>query len=547
MSERTLLRLPGKGPNVIDRVVEFFSPTAGLRRRRARASLALSSGLIQYTGARGDRPQTQTWTPAAGSADSDTLPSLPALRARSRDAIRNFPLALAAMNAAMTEAVGPGFRVKSVIDHEVLGLTEDEAQAWEARAERLFRMAARNRQLDFGRRQTFTGMQYTALWSVLESGDLLVVRRQRMRPGDLVSLKIQLVEADRVSNPNDKPDTDRLVAGVEMDDAGAPVAYHVRSRHPGDDWIALTTGPVTWSRVPAWGRRSGLRLAWLMYRQTRANQTRGVPYLAPIIEALKQLSDYGTAELHAAVVNSLFAVIVKSQTPETAQLIEQPDVGGGDDAELSPSRAYKLGSGLVIEGADTDTFEFVDPKRPNHSFEGFVHAWMKQIGAALGIPFEVLIKHFGSSYSASQASMLEAFRFFESWQQFMVDEFCQPVYELFITECVAVGLLDAPGFFEDPLIRAAWLGTKWIGPRRGVVRPDIEIRAARDAVDAWLTTAEDESARIFGADWEHVYAQRGREVRRRDAALEGSPPTEERAGSSETSNDAGADLDEEDL
>lgn len=546
MSSDPLLRLPGKGPNMIDRMVEFFSPSAGLRRRRARATLALSSGMIQYTGARTDRPQTQTWTPVAGSADSDTLPSLPQLRARSRDATRNFPLAMAAMNAAMTESVGPGFRVKSVIDHDILGISEDEAQAWEARAERLFRMAAKNRQLDFGRRLTFTAMQYTALWSVLESGDLLVVRRQRKRPGDLVSLKIQLVESDRVCNENNEPDTDRLVAGVEMDDAGAPVRYHVRSQHPGDDLI-LARKAATWAKVPAWGSKSGLRLAWLMYRPLRANQTRGVPFLAPVIEFLKQISDYGTSELHAAVVNSLFTVIVKSQTPETAQFIEQSDVAV-DVADDSPSKAYKLGSGLIIEGSDTDSFEFVDPKRPNHSFEGFMHAWMKQIGAALGIPFEVLIRHFNTSYSASQASMLEAFRFFESWQQFMVDEFCQPIYELFITECVAVGLLSAPGFFEDPLIRAAWLGTKWIGPRRGVVRPDIEIKAAKEAVESWFTTGEDESARIFGADWEHVYEQRGREMRRRAAAtagLEPAPaPAPEPTPEPEKSEE---DLDEEDL
>ncbi len=45
----------------------------------------------------------------------------------------------------------------------------------------------------------------------------------------------------------------------------------------------------------------------------RPGQRRGVPVLAPVIEALKQLGRYTDAELVAAVVSGLFTVFVKQK------------------------------------------------------------------------------------------------------------------------------------------------------------------------------------------------------------------------------------------
>lgn len=49
----------------------------------------------------------------------------------------------------------------------------------------------------------------------------------------------------------------------------------------------------------------------------------------------------------------------------------------------------------------------VNPGRPNPNFDPFVIAVLKQIGAALEIPYEILIMAFSSNYSASRAAILE--------------------------------------------------------------------------------------------------------------------------------------------
>jgi len=515
------LSVPASGQlNAVDRVVSWFRPQAGVDRLRARTQLALASSRIAYTGARRDRAQTRNWRPPPGSADSHVLPAIADLRDRSRDLTRNAPLAVGAMNAALTETVGVGFTVKAAIDGTLLGLSDDEADAWERRAERIFRTLARTRQLDVTRRLTFAAQTYQLVWSTLEAGDTLVVRRASRRKGELLSTKFQFVEADRVSNRDDAPDTRRSVAGVEFDGEGVPLRYSVRNTHP-DDHRWQEALDASWTAVPAYGK-SGQRISWLFMRQMRPDQTRGVPWLAPVVEALKEIAEYGANELAASVVNSLFSVIVKTDIgdEETSRIVQAAEAG--TPKPTAPD--LDLRSGLVLEADPTDVFEFVDPKRPNVSFEQFVLAWVRQIGSALGIPYEVLIRHFSSSFSASQAAMLEAYRFFMVWQQWVVDDWCQPAYELVVYEAVTTGLLEAPGFLDDALIRQAWLGTKWIGPRRGVIRPDMEVQAAAQGVREGFTTIEDEAARLYGGDFEKIHEQRAREIRlRREAGLDIEP------------------------
>lgn len=84
-----------------------------------------------------------------------------------------------------------------------------------------------------------------------------------------------------------------------------------------------------------------------------------------------------------------------------------------------------------------------------------------------------------------------------------------------ISEAVAKGYLKAPRFFEDPFVRAAYLGTEWIGPPRGQIDQLKEIRAADYRVKLGVSTLEEETAQITGGNWEVKHTQRAREQRLR--------------------------------
>ena len=150
-----------------------------------------------------------------------------------------------------------------------------------------------------------------------------------------------------------------------------------------------------------------------------------------------------------------------------------------------------------------------------------------QIGAALELPYEVLVKRFTASYSASMAALQEAWRGFRTERTYTVDHHCQPIYEWVIGEAVLRGYLEAPGFFEDPLARQGWCGATWTGPTRGHLNPAQESNAMEKRLTIGVSTLEEETAEYSGRDWEENIAQRALERRLlREAGLDVEPVAE---------------------
>ncbi len=503
-----MTRLPKSAPTLIDRLVTWIDPQRGLERHRARTMLAMVGG---YTGGRRDKRSMSEWRTSGGSADADLEPDRATLIERSRDLCRNAPLARGAVNTVVTSVVGTGLTVQSRIDREVLAPVfrggGGAADAWERAAEREFRLWAESPDCDITRTQTFAGLQSMAFRAVLESGDVFPIRRFVERPGRRLGTCLQMIEADRVANPNHRRDTAELTAGVYRDAFGAPVAYNVLNEHPGNAYGVWSGEGV---RVPAFDA-SGDRIVYHLFDRLRPEQTRGVPYLAPVIETLKQLDRYTEAEIMAAVVSGMFTVFVKTEDgdPTTNPLGTVGGGGAGGDV--------KLGSGAIVDLAKGEDVSIADPKRPNVAFDPFVMAVLRQIGVALELPFEILIKHFTASYSASQAAILEAWRFFAARRKWLAVSFCQPVYEAVIAEAVARGRITAPGFEADPMIRAAYLGADWIGPPRGQIDQNKEASAAEKWIGMGVKTVDQVTAEVTGGDWERNHAQRVKERRMRVA------------------------------
>ncbi len=143
------------------------------------------------------------------------------------------------------------------------------------------------------------------------------------------------------------------------------------------------------------------------------------------------------------------------------------------------------------------------------------------MGAALGIPYEVLMKEFNKSYSAGRAAILEAWESFKMRRTWEVDSFCQPIYELWLAEAVARGRIKAPGFFDDPLIRSAWCGARWIGPVQSSLDPKKEAEAAILQIQQGIRTHEQITRETGGGDWDENVEQLTMENSRLAAAQSG--------------------------
>lgn len=505
-------------PNFLDKVVTFVSPEAGARRQHARSMLALSGA---YVGARYDRRQTRDWFASRGSADADTLTDITTLRPRSRDLVRNAPIAAGAINTVVQNAVGTGLALQSTPDINVLGWTEEQGREWGQIVGHEFGMWADSPDCDVTRTQNFYEAQRLIIRSKLESGDVFTLLPMRPLPFGIYKTCFQIIEADRLHSPNGdgqlakdpaNPDfktANKVWGGVEVDANGAPVAYCILKRHPGASDFSGFGGMQAYDRVLAFGAKTGRRNVLHTFDRTRPDQHRGVPYLAPIMEMLKQLDRYTEAEIMAAVVTSMFTVFVKTDTG---------DVGLGNTAGAPPAEGeVELASGKVIGLAPGQDVVFPNSMRPNAGFDPFVTSILRQIGVALELPFEILIKHFTASYSAARAAMLEAWKFYKNRRAFIASQWCQPVFEAWMDEAVAIGRIEAPGYFADPLMRRAYLRAEWVGDAPGQIDPQKEIAAAQARVEMGVSTLKKETMEMTGQNFDDLHPQRVREHQMRVA------------------------------
>lgn len=507
--------------NIIDKFVEAVNPSAALRRQNDRIKLELirsfkNSGYDE-SGASRNKNSMRGWLASSKSPQEDIDRNIPILRQRSRSLYMSAPLAVSAIKTNRTNIVGEGLRLKSTIDAAFLRMTPEAAAEWQRNTEREFELWADSKFCDSTRVNNFYEIQQVACLSWLMNGDACaLVEYERPTPAFPYGLRVHLIEADRVSTPHtsgtavnlyatESTTGNRIFNGVEVTDAGRVVAYHICSTYPNSQLRAAKK----WQRVKAFGDKTGTPNVLMIFEAERAEQYRGVPYLAPVIESLKQLTRYGEAEMMAAVINGFFTVFITSEgnTGEVGFTGVLDDEDRVSDDDLN----YELGPGMVNVLKPGEKIDIADSKRPSSNFDAFTTALAKYVGAALEIPVELLIKSFNSSYSASRAALLEAWKAFRMKRKWLATDFCQPIYEIFLTEAIANGRIKAPGFFLDPAIKKAYCRAQWNGPAPGMLDPVKEATAAEKRIAIGVSTRQRESIEMTGTDFDANVAQLARE------------------------------------
>ncbi len=470
---------------------------------KSRVAMAATTA---YIGADKSRHGIRDWNPVTGDADTDINPDLQTLREENRDLTRNSALGRAIVTTKVTSVIGYGLTPNPQINRKVLNLTDDQANEYESIYKAEWDLWAGTTACDLKRELNFAQLQSLVFRSMLDSGDIFVTTPVTERPETPYSLRLQLIEADRVSNKDNAADTELVSGGIEHNLNGEPIKIHVLRGHPGN----METDNTKWDVLPIHGS-DGRKNVLHVYVKERIGQRRGVPILAPVIENIKNLSRYTEAEIMAAVVTSFFTVFVKSLSGDG--LAHNTEIGGS-----ASDTDFKMGYGNMYDLAEGEDISFADPNRPNKNFGDFEAAIWRQTGAALGIPYEILAKVFLKSYSASRASMLEAWRTFTCDRHGFVATFCQQVRKLWFYEAVALGRIPAPGYLTgDPLIKRAYEGARWVGPPRGMIDELKEIEGSERRVEAGYSTIEEETAMLTGNDSEKVHDQRVKEVTRRRA------------------------------
>ena len=502
-------------PNLIDRAIAAIAPVHAVRRVAARKALEFANSGYGNYGANLTKKSMRGWMYHGGSSYEDIEQNLDVLRQRSRNCYMGVPTASAALKTLCTNVVAGGLIPSPQIDAEVLGLTREQAEELQGKIMREFALWADTTECDADGLGNFYKLQQLAYMGFLMNGDSFALLPFKERPGSQYATKVQIIEADRICSPDgyDRlvPDYVRgyhvhsIVQGVETNEDGMVVAYWICNRHPHSS-LAVQSGTLEWTRVEACGTAGRRNVLHVMTRE-RAGQLRGVPILAPVLETLKQLGRYTEAEITAAVISAMFTVFIQSATVQDGRPIGEA-IPPEQLIDSRDENSIELAPGAVISLNPGEEVQFADPKHPNNGYDAFSNAMVKEIGAALEIPVEVLEKQFTQNFSAARGALNEFWRVCDVKRDDFVDSFCQPIYEQVLAEAVARGRINAPGFFSDPARRKAYCACVWPGPARTSLNPIQEVSAALKRVEAGFSTAQRETAEMTGGDYMRNMEQR---------------------------------------
>jgi lambda family phage portal protein len=461
----------GQIAKAVDTVVGTFAPRIVHEWRKARVR---SAALVAYEAARINRTNPGART---SSADLETLNSLPELRARSREMVRDDAHAATVMRIHEECIVGEGIRAQATCTPETTGATQAECDRWNLEVDQAF--AQWCDEADATEVGDFYELQSLMLRECLVNGDGLA---QTVIDGD--RLLVGLIDADRLESPS-LIDTMTMRGGVELGARGQPVAYHVYDNHP--DEVSFG-GTHTIRRIPRFS--GGLQVMCHFYRRDRAGGTRGVPLLTPALISTKQLHHYLDSELVAARAASNFALFI-SRTPqkEDAEFLpvqESEEAVGADYHEyLEPGTIQYLNEGEMPHA--------FNPNRPGTSFDPFVTRLLRAITASSGLSYEMVARDFARmNLSSARALLREMKRGFDLTRKRLVRAFCRPMRDNAVRWMVSQGIITPPtAWIDDP---RPFLQCNWIAPVFGMVDPQTDTATAVARVHANLSDPYHEAA-----------------------------------------------------
>ena len=524
----------GKEANFRERALYAFSPKRGnemyqrrMKKEAEKTGADISTDVARsaaikmsasYFGRHGASTTLNTmigWLVGGGGAEDDIDVHGALLRKRARDLYAGGGLARSGPNTLTTNVVGWGIKPKPKIDGELLKLSDEKRDEWERNTLREFELWAESAMCDAERQQNFYGLQELAFLSMLVSGDCFALFGMKENKRTPYQTTIRILEADRVGTPESGGESQvtelenggRIVDGVELDKEGAVVRYYITSRHPLSE---ENSEELTYTPIEAFGKDTGYPNILHIMTHERPEQRRGVPFVAACIEYLKQFDRYLTAELAAQVVSSMLTAFIINDADGASvgledSVDEEEKVTDNDlNLELRPGAIYDLPPGKKIET--------VNPLRQNTAFQGFCDTFEILIGSGQNIPKEVLIHKYDSNYTASRSALLDFWKTVRVYRRKFNQMFNQQIWEMWLSEAVAIGRVEAPGFFDDPAIRRAWCGCMWNGVTMGHVDPRKEVEAAILRIQHNLSTEEQEAAEYNGNDWSEVIRQRRKEI-----------------------------------
>jgi len=494
--------------------------------------------VFPYEAAAWETQEMGSWLPWIRSPDSEINQFRDRMVARHRDLVRNDGLAAGGITRILDNTVGASLRLSANPDYRALAARTGNrkfdsvwAEEYRRTVEALWRGYADDigRYGDVSRQLTVSQQMRLALRHKLIDGDSLVVTYwmpERVGYGRAdYATAFMVVDPDRLSNPFQMVDSKYMRGGVEIDDYGVPIAYHIRKAHQNDWYNSVES--MDWERVLR-EDEDGWNRVIHDFEHDRAGQNRGVGVFTPVLARFKMLARYYGVELQAATIAATFGTYVTSpydpdQVREALDSSDELSAYQGMRADWAEERPAMLSGARIPTLAPGESITSVGAAHPHNGFGEFASEMSRTFAAAAGISAEQITQDWSkTNYSSARAALLESWKTLTRRNTEFKIGTATPMFASWLHEAMDRNDLPLPNGAPDFMeARTAYSRCDWLGVARGWVDPVKEKQGAILGMDAGLSTLKRECAEQ-GLDYEEVIQQRAAEVKAFQEA--GLPP-----------------------
>lgn len=456
------------------------------------------------------------WEPTLRASRDDVREAWTGAAARSIDALQNSGWIAGAVEQAVVSTIGSGLTLSAKPDALALRWDAKQASDWAKMVERRFALwAGSPRACDAQGRVTLGHMMAMAFRQWLATGEIVATLPQIRREPGAPALKTLAIEPWRLTQESNA--LDRLVQGVRLDGFGAPIGYRIRQ----DEMLTGRAGIMDVAARARTGRPAVVHIFDGM-----PGQVRGISVMTPALKVVRQFDQLADATLTAALIQSIFAATLESESPTEEVLrgfqdeAEQGIAAGGEGPSLlDAQRAFYDGAridlgrfGKIATLFPGDKLKFNRNEHPNSNYPDFSRILLREIARCLGLTFEQATgDYFGASYATINQATAEIWQVVLYRRQVIGARFAQPIYEAWLDEEIASGNVPYPGGYAAFLAQRGFaVMANWRGGKRPSGDPWKDAKAVAAMKEAGLLTDEQAFAER-GEDWEEQYEQLARE------------------------------------
>lgn len=368
-----------------------------------------------FEGAR-QTSQTQYWdVMSEASPDSDLSDSLKTLRLRSRQLVKDNPVAEGAQQAYINYICDTGPVIK--------GIGKSRLQTREAEDF----LSLQVKKADITATCSLAQLIEQVVSAAFVDGDVLInLPLDSKRKG--VQTVVELIEAQRIKTPRGlgkqtKVDSELIRHGVKYDEEGRIQGYYVKKLAYMSNY---SENLEHYDFYPMYKEFNGFRrrVTWLFKApmNSRPKASRQYPILTSSITLFKYIKDYLEAVLIGARVAACFSAFVKSNNPNAVFAGMTTESGSVTKDPNDVNRNTKLQPGAIFYMKPNETIDFASPNRPNDNVDTFLVRLYMIVSMKLRIPYALLFQDLHSvNYSSWRGGMLEVRRLVGRWRRELND------------------------------------------------------------------------------------------------------------------------------